>query len=165
MLRSAYASTWCICIYIARQRTLASQYPRPSLRPHSPTMTDVANFFANHPPAIKVGGRRHSISTVRHRPHPAPEPAPAAPPRAAEALDYPRPAPPTVAGDEVAHVPPPHNEDEALRKDKKHENERKLMELAQRKAEMTRPTRIPKNNGKGFGAAGRIAQPAKEVHI
>ncbi|KAF8215650.1 hypothetical protein K438DRAFT_1926195 [Mycena galopus ATCC 62051] len=129
-------------------------------------MTDVANFFASHPPAIKVGGRRHSFSTVRHRPHPAPELAPTvAPPPVAEPVDYPRPAPPAV-GDEIAHVPPPqHNDEEPQRRDKKLDNERKLMELAQRKAEMTRPTRIPKNNGKGFGAAGRIAQPAKELHI
>ncbi|KAF7340983.1 hypothetical protein MSAN_02083700 [Mycena sanguinolenta] len=132
-------------------------------------MTDVANFFANHPPAIKVGGRRHSISTFRHRPHPAPEPAPAVAPTVAEPLDYPRPAPPQPpAGEEaIAHLPPPqHNDEEAPRKDKRHDgNERKLMELAQRKAEMTRPTRIQKNNTKGFGAAGRIAQPAKELHV
>ncbi|KAJ7238766.1 hypothetical protein B0H12DRAFT_1137093 [Mycena haematopus] len=133
-------------------------------------MTDVANFFANHPPTIKVGGRRHSISTVRHRPHPLrTEPAPAAAPSVEEPLDYPRPAPPhAAAGDEpIAHVPPPpHNDEEAQRKDKKHDgNERKLMELEKHKAEMTRPTRIPKNNAKGFGAGGRIAQPAKDLHV
>ncbi|KAF7347179.1 hypothetical protein MVEN_01472600 [Mycena venus] len=100
-------------------------------------------------------------------PHPAPEPAAAtATPPVVEPVDYPRPAPPTV-GDEAVHVPPPpHNEEETQRRDKRHDNERKLLELAQRKAEMTRPTRIPKNNvGKGFGAAGRIAQPAKELHL
>ncbi|KAJ7827187.1 hypothetical protein B0H13DRAFT_2077255 [Mycena leptocephala] len=129
-------------------------------------MTDVSNFLAHHPPAIKVGGRRHSIST-RHRSHSVPEPAPAAAPAPpVEPVDYPRPAPPPPAGEDAAHVPPPaHNEEEPLRKDKKHDNERKLMELAQRKTEMTRPTRIPKNNGKGFGAAGRIAQPMKDLHI
>ncbi|KAJ7157361.1 hypothetical protein C8R46DRAFT_1114259 [Mycena filopes] len=127
-------------------------------------MVDVSNFIANHPPALKVGGRRRSIST-KHRAHTAPEPAPATPPAAVEPVDYPRPAPPPADG-EAAHVPPPqHNEEEPQKKDKRHENERKLMELAQRKAEMTRPTRDLKNNGKGFGAAGRIAQPMKDTSI
>ncbi|KAJ7146507.1 hypothetical protein C8R44DRAFT_757656 [Mycena epipterygia] len=129
-------------------------------------MADVSAFLAHHPPAIKVGGRRHSVST-KHRPHPAPEPAPAvaAQPVEEPVVDYPRPAAPP-AGEEVAHVPPPpHNEEEPQRKDKKHDNERKLMELAQRKAEMTRPTRDLKNNGKGFGGAGRIAQPMKDLRV
>ncbi|KAK7063559.1 hypothetical protein R3P38DRAFT_2819085 [Favolaschia claudopus] len=128
-------------------------------------MTDiqVANFLANHPPAIKVGGRRHSISGTRHRPHPAPEAAPAAD-ASTEPLDYPRPAHP-AAREEVAHVPPPPHEEGLPRKDTKHENERKSQELAQRKAEMMRPTRTPKNDARAFGAAGRIAQPAKEMHF
>ncbi|KAJ7511708.1 hypothetical protein B0H11DRAFT_1952686 [Mycena galericulata] len=129
-------------------------------------MSDVANFIAHHPPAIKVGGRRHSVTT-KHKPHAAPEPAPAvATPSVEEPVaDYPRPAPP-VPGEEAAHVPPPpHNEEEPLRRDKKLENERKLLELAQRKAEMTRPTRDLKNNGKGFGGAGRIAQPMKDLRV
>ncbi|KAJ7166512.1 hypothetical protein C8R43DRAFT_986259 [Mycena crocata] len=128
-------------------------------------MTDTSNFLANHPPAIKVGGRRLSVS--KHRPHPAPEQAPAAAPAPVEepAVDYPRPAAP-VAGEEAAHVPPPqHNEEDPQKKDKKHESERKLLELAQRKAEMTRPTRDLKNTGKGFGGAGRIAQPMKAMRV
>ncbi|KAJ7439958.1 hypothetical protein FB451DRAFT_1059200, partial [Mycena latifolia] len=82
------------------------------------------------------------------------------------ATDYPRPAAPP-AGEEVAHVPPPLHDDEPLRKDKKHQHdsERKLMELSQRKAEMTRPTRDLKNTGKGFGGAGRIAQPTKDLRV
>ncbi|KAJ7045208.1 hypothetical protein C8F04DRAFT_1249637 [Mycena alexandri] len=136
-------------------------------------MADVSNFIANHPPALKVGGRRHSIST-RHRSHPPPDSvSPTTPPAVVEPVDYPRPAPPppAVGGEaeaeaEAVHVPPPqHNEEEPQKKDKRHENERKLMELAQRKAEMTRPTRDSKNNGKGFGAAGRIAQPMKPMRI
>ncbi|KAJ6601033.1 hypothetical protein DFH09DRAFT_1302347 [Mycena vulgaris] len=126
-------------------------------------MTDVANFIASHPPA---SGRRRSVST-KHKPHPAPEQAPAAPAPPVEepVADYPRPAAP-AAGEEGAHVPPPpHNEDEPQWKEKKHDSERKLMELAQRKAEMTRPTRDLKNTGKGFGGAGRIAQPAKDLRI
>ncbi|KAJ7696811.1 hypothetical protein B0H17DRAFT_1053143 [Mycena rosella] len=133
-------------------------------------MTDVANFIAHHPPAIKVGGRRLSVST-KHKSHPAPEQAPAAPAQPAEVpavdADYPRPAAPTGAGvEEPAHVPPPpYIEDEPPRKEKKHDTERKLMELAQRKAEMTRPTRDLKNTGKGFGGAGRIAQPMKDLRV
>ncbi|KAJ7657012.1 hypothetical protein DFH06DRAFT_1328535 [Mycena polygramma] len=121
-------------------------------------MSDVLNsdFLAHHPPPIRVGGRRHSIST-KHRPTHLPSDA--EPP-----LDYPRPAAP-AAGDEAPHVPPHHNEDEHQRKDKKHDSERKVLELAQRKADMTLPTRIPKNTGKGFGAAGRIAQPMKDVRV
>ncbi|KAJ6541592.1 hypothetical protein B0H19DRAFT_1173730 [Mycena capillaripes] len=129
-------------------------------------MAEVSNFLAQHPPAIKVGGRRHSIST-RHRTHPAaPDPVPAvAPPPVVEPVDYPRPAAPAPRED-AAHVPPPpHNEEEPQWKDKRHDNERKLLELAQRKAEMTRPTRIPKTNAKGFGAAGRIAQPMKDLRV
>ncbi|KAJ7760111.1 hypothetical protein DFH07DRAFT_816892 [Mycena maculata] len=125
-------------------------------------MSDVSNFIAHHPPAIKVGGRRHSFS-AKHRPQTAPQPASAvAPPVEEPVADYPRPAPP---GEEVAHVPPPpHNEEETQqRRDKKHElNEQKLM---QRKAEMTRPTRDLKTNGKGFGGAGRIAQPMKDLRV
>ncbi|KAJ7731207.1 hypothetical protein B0H16DRAFT_1583847 [Mycena metata] len=133
-------------------------------------MADVSNFIATHPPALKVGGRRRSIST-RHRSNTAPGDSapPATPPAVEEPIDYPRPAPPppAVGGEaEAAHVPPPqHNDEEPQKKDKRHENERKVMELAQRKAEMTRPTRDLKNNGKGFGAAGRIAQPMKPMRI
>lgn len=49
------------------------------------------------------------------------------------------------------------------KKEKKHgshENERKLKELAHRKAEITRPTKDLMPGNKGFGASGRIAQPA-----
>ncbi|KAJ7603637.1 hypothetical protein DFH06DRAFT_331428 [Mycena polygramma] len=135
-------------------------------------MSDVLNsdFLAHHPPPIRVGGRRHSIST-KHRPHPPASDAEpvrrsgSTPPTEVEQpLDYPRPAAP-AAGDEAPHVPPHHNEDEHQRKDKKHDSERKVLELAQRKADMTLPTRIPKNTGKGFGAAGRIAQPMKDVRV
>lgn len=67
-----------------------------------------------------------------------------------------------MAGEE--HVHPPHNnEEEVPKKDKKQgnsENEKKLKELAHRKADATRPTRDTQGGGKNFGAAGRIAQPA-----
>ncbi|KAJ7641072.1 hypothetical protein FB45DRAFT_352450 [Roridomyces roridus] len=119
---------------------------------------------------VKVGGRRHSINiTMKHRPRPPVEPAQTDPaPEPEPVTDYPRPVAPTEA-----HVPPPHNnnnEEEAPRKDKKQDlaNERKLLELAQRKAEMARPTRdagARGGGGKGFGGAGRISQPMKPVHI
>ncbi|KAJ6617418.1 hypothetical protein B0H10DRAFT_2033319 [Mycena sp. CBHHK59/15] len=127
-------------------------------------MADVANFIAQHPPAIRVGGRRLSVST-KHKPHPAPDPTPAAAPAPVDepVVDYPRPAPPAAGED--APVPPPHHEEEPQRKDRRHEDERKLMVLAQRKAEMTRPTRDAKSGGKAFGGAGRIAQPMKDLRI
>ena len=51
------------------------------------------------------------------------------------------------------------------KKDKKHrhsthENERKLMEVASRKAEATRPTRDCFRGGKPIGSEGKILQPA-----
>ncbi|KAJ7083321.1 hypothetical protein B0H15DRAFT_850573 [Mycena belliarum] len=128
-------------------------------------MTDIANFIAHHPPAIKVGGRRHSISS-KHKPHTAPERAQSVPADAeVEPTDYPRPAAPQ-AGDEAAHVPPHNDErDEAPRKHLHDSEQRRLLELAQRKAEMARPTRDAKNSGKGFGGAGRIAQPMKDLRV
>jgi hypothetical protein len=60
---------------------------------------------------------------------------------------------------------PPHHDEEAPKKDKKHghgshDNEKKLKESAQWKAEATRPTRDGTAGRKDFGAAGRISQPA-----
>ncbi|KAF8899357.1 hypothetical protein BD779DRAFT_1667039 [Infundibulicybe gibba] len=112
-----------------------------------------------HPPAVKVGGRRLS-TTTRPKPAHTPEVATAEPVSPAEEiLDYPRPAPP--GGEEQVH-PHVHAEEEIpLKKERKHhDNESKLKELAHSKGEMTRPTREHAQNGKGFGAGGRIAQPA-----
>jgi len=76
-----------------------------------------------------------------------------------ENTDYPRPA---DHGEEQAHVPP-HNEDEVpKKKHHRHGNhdDNRLLESAYRKAEATRPTRDHVGGKNGFGAAGRIAQPA-----
>lgn len=78
-------------------------------------------------------------------------------------VDYPRPAAP---GEEHPHEHPPHNEEEVLKKEKKHnmhENERKLKELSHTKAENTRPTKDLQSGSKGFGASGRIAQPGGKI--
>ncbi|KAJ7213580.1 hypothetical protein GGX14DRAFT_393066 [Mycena pura] len=160
--------------HVAIQSYIRSDADPRNLRPPSRKvnelvqMSDIANFTATHPPALKVGGRRHSVS-ARHRPHLTPEPAvvaPQAPPAEQPTEDYPRPqAAPPAAGEEPLQPPPHGNEEEPQRKDRKQESERKAMELAQRKAEMSHPTRDFKNHAKGFGAAGRIAQPQKEMRV
>ncbi|KAK0466038.1 uncharacterized protein EV420DRAFT_1300859 [Desarmillaria tabescens] len=115
-----------------------------------------------HPPAVKVGGRRLSLS-ARHKPHvdtSTTEPTPA---RAVDdtVLDYPRPTGPP-ATDEERHDPH-HQEELPPKKDKKQhgylENEKKMREFAHHKAEANRPTRDVQPEHKGFGAGGRIAQP------
>ncbi|KAF9469520.1 hypothetical protein BDZ94DRAFT_1242596 [Collybia nuda] len=121
---------------------------------------------SQHLPAVKVGGRRLSVSSKPKHHAPA-EPSPVEPETAPETLDYPRPAPP---GEEQVHAHPPlHTEEDNIKKDRKHgshENEQKLKELAHHKAEMTRPTKDVAGGHKGFGAGGRIAQPAgKGLHI
>jgi hypothetical protein len=84
--------------------------------------------------------------------------SPSSPVNEIDPVDYPRPAPP---GQEQAL----HHEDDGVKKDKKqhhgnHENEKKIKESVQWKAEATRPTRDVLDNRKDFGAGGRIAQPA-----
>ena len=73
-----------------------------------------------------------------------------------EPLDYPRPAAPG----EGRHAPPHHDEEAPLRREKKHESDKKQQELLSRKAEANRPTRDAVGTAKGYGAGGRIAQPA-----
>jgi hypothetical protein len=91
------------------------------------------------------------------------EPAPVEDSSGPENVDYPRPA---VPGEEnVDHPNPPlHTDEEApLKKEKKHSNhekEKKLKEREYRKIEATMPTRDMLGGKGGFGAAGRIAQPA-----
>ncbi|KAF8640519.1 hypothetical protein AX17_000181 [Amanita inopinata Kibby_2008] len=112
-----------------------------------------------HPPAVKVGGRRLSLS--RHRPQNASLSQGRAQGSNSPVPDYPRPAAP---GEEQAH--PPHTgpeEEVPPKKEKKHnthDNEQKMKELPQWKSEATRPTRDSVGGGKAFGAGGRIAQPA-----
>ncbi|OCH93001.1 hypothetical protein OBBRIDRAFT_885862 [Obba rivulosa] len=108
-------------------------------------------------PAMKVGGRRLSISS-RPKPHPAPVEATPASPVADEPTDYPRPAPP---GEQ------PPREDEPPKKEKKRgnggdEHERRLQEDLYRKAEQNRPRRDMhgRGNPSSVGGAGKTGQPA-----
>ncbi|KAH9947086.1 hypothetical protein B0H21DRAFT_822161 [Amylocystis lapponica] len=109
-----------------------------------------------HPPAIKVGGRRLSVS--RPKPHHPAEPKATTPP-AEEATDYPRPAGPD---DQVVQ-----QEEEVPKKEKKKgnggdEHERRLQESLYRKAEQNRPSRDTHGarNMNVVGGGGRIGQPA-----
>ncbi|TFK70046.1 hypothetical protein BDN72DRAFT_568152 [Pluteus cervinus] len=111
-----------------------------------------------HAPAVKIGGRRLSLSNKPKTQSPfATLRAKSASPVGAE--DYPRPAAP---GEEPHQVL--HNEDEApLKKDKKRgqqENEKKLRELSHWKVDTTRPTKDAQSGNRTYGANGRIAQPA-----
>jgi len=125
--------------------------------------TRADNILAQHPPAVKVGGRRLSISS-KPKPHTTSEHTPTSPTGTVDHVDYPRPAPP--GEDTQGHSP--HNEDEAPKKEKKkhgNHDEKKLRD-ANRKAEATRPTREAAGGGKsGFGAGGRIAQPAGKMFV
>ncbi|KAF8844186.1 hypothetical protein BDN67DRAFT_963305, partial [Paxillus ammoniavirescens] len=78
-------------------------------------MSDILS--AQHPPALKVGGRRLSINS-RPKPHANSKALPTNATDQAENTDYPRPTA-QEAGEEQAH-PPPHNEEEAPKKEKKH---------------------------------------------
>lgn len=115
-------------------------------------------IIAQHPPALKVGGRRLSIST-KHKSHPSTDTtSPEVEKKHDEAIpDYPRPAPPT--GDApLHHIHHHHEEDMPPKREKKHDNERKMQEYAHWKSETTRPTRDLNAGGKGQFM--RIAQPA-----
>ncbi|PPQ79419.1 hypothetical protein CVT25_002688 [Psilocybe cyanescens] len=109
----------------------------------------------SHPPAMKVGGRRLSIS-AKPKGHPHAETANTGSLGVDDvAADYPRPAPPN--GEAPLHRNYQHNEEEVPKKEK---IEKKLQELAHRKVEMTRPTREANTGSKGHAAGMRIAQPA-----
>ncbi|KAK7464116.1 hypothetical protein VKT23_006280 [Stygiomarasmius scandens] len=109
-----------------------------------------------HLPAVKVGGRRLSIS--KHKPHStATETAPevAADEEDQQPTDYPRP----VSGGEQQHAPHRNEEEVPLKKDKKPHFDA----FAHKKMEETKPTRDFQAGNKGFGAGGRIAQPGGKV--
>ncbi|KAG6852638.1 hypothetical protein C0991_010257 [Blastosporella zonata] len=77
------------------------------------------------------------------------------------AADYPRPV---HTEGEDQHPPPPHHDDDVPpKKEKKHMNhdaEKQMRDIAQRRAEGTRPSKdLIGGHQRGFGAAGRIAQP------
>ncbi|EPS99446.1 hypothetical protein FOMPIDRAFT_1060845 [Fomitopsis schrenkii] len=110
-----------------------------------------------HSPAVKVGGRRLSISS-RPKPH-AGDKSPS--PKGEDPADYPRPAAP---GDDAPHNHEPH--DDVPKKEKKRgsggdEHERRLQESLYRKAEQNRPRKNlhGAKNLNAIGAGGRIAQP------
>ncbi|KAF8633530.1 hypothetical protein AX15_001335 [Amanita polypyramis BW_CC] len=119
-----------------------------------------------HPPAIKVAGRRLSLSSRHTKPHNITVPArPKSAGHNSPIPDYPRPAPPGEEHTEVLHTHTGPEEEVPPKKERKHnthDNEKKIRESPLWKVEMTRPTRNALSNGKtgGFGAAGRISQPA-----
>ncbi|KAI0271434.1 hypothetical protein BC834DRAFT_1038932 [Gloeopeniophorella convolvens] len=114
-----------------------------------------------HPPAIRVGGRRLSLPS-RPRPHPHADEAALASP--GEPADYPRPAAPGTE----AHVEHVRNEDEPLKRERRkshgaHENERRLRENAQRKVDENRQRKDQQPGGAKVNA--RISQPGGKVAI
>jgi len=128
-------------------------------------MTDGA--IAQHPPAMKVGGRRLSVS-MKHK---APVSVGAAvtipgtvDKKETIVPDYPRPVP-LAAGDNANQHQQLHRNEEELppKKEKKynHDNpEKKVQEYAHWKTETTRPTRDVNGGNKGQTMGVRIAQPA-----
>ncbi|CCM02752.1 uncharacterized protein FIBRA_04860 [Fibroporia radiculosa] len=122
----------------------------------------MAETMAQHPPAMKVGGRRLSIS--RPRPHPPPEPKVPTPP-AEEATDYPRP---TAPGEQPVHHE--HHEEDVPKRERKKgnggdEHERRLNESLYRKAEQNRPSKDYANRSAAGGNGRIISQPAPKLMI
>jgi len=123
-----------------------------------------------HPPALKVGGRRHSVSSKPKAQNTAgtqsTEPAGSDETANSEtaADDYPRPAPPSEGQEPHHDTHHQYQDEEQARKEKKHPSNEKLKEYAHWKAETTRPTRdVQSNMMKGWGTSGRIAQPAGKL--
>ncbi|KAG2337639.1 hypothetical protein BDR05DRAFT_1004895 [Suillus weaverae] len=120
-------------------------------------MSDAA--VTQHSPAIRVGGRRLSV-TSRPRPRANSEAAANVGANQTEDTDYPRPA---GHVEEEAHAPP-HNEEEIPKKRKHHghgsHDDNRLQESAYRKTEASRPTKDHVGGKSGYGGGGRIAQPA-----
>jgi len=111
--------------------------------------------LAQHPPAVKVGGRRLSVSKPKPHINPVPVDAPASE-QTSEDTDYPRPAPPQDLVD---------NQEEPPKKEKRqghgnHDNEKKMREGTYKKMDATRPTRDAIGGKVGFGGAGRVLQPS-----
>lgn len=120
-------------------------------------MTEESALLANHQPAVKVAGRRLSTSS-RAKPHSQQESASASSESSDNPdIDYPRPSAPSEER--------PHNDshnhyrdEDPVKKEKRHQTR-----IVHTKSESTMPTREPQNLAKGFGAGGRIAQPAGKV--
>ncbi|KAJ8472330.1 hypothetical protein ONZ51_g8586 [Trametes cubensis] len=115
----------------------------------------MADALVQHPPAMKVGGRRLSVTSRPKHVAATAEPEKMSP-GADTPTDYPRPAPP---GEQQQHK----EEEEAPKKKQGNggdEHERRIQESLYRKAEVNRPTREFKSGGKAVGGGGRISQPA-----
>ncbi|KII94217.1 hypothetical protein PLICRDRAFT_36464 [Plicaturopsis crispa FD-325 SS-3] len=121
----------------------------------------MSNILAQYPPALKVGGRRLSVSKsqasafskVSSSPTDSFPTLPSEP--RSVTPDYPRPAAP---GEEQEHYAPPHHDEDPLKKDKK--QQKHIYDMQGRKADIRRPTRDLLGGKGAFGGAGRIAQPA-----
>ncbi|EAU92419.1 hypothetical protein CC1G_00638 [Coprinopsis cinerea okayama7 len=103
----------------------------------------VENPLAQHIPAVKVGGRRHSA---------------AARPKALPKEDTADKTPTVNKGEGEEGAREESDEDDAPKKKRDH-NDKKVKEYAHSKAESTRPTRDVMNNFKSF-TGQRISQPA-----
>ncbi|KAI6120948.1 hypothetical protein EDD16DRAFT_1705450 [Pisolithus croceorrhizus] len=116
----------------------------------------MSEVVPQHSPAVKVGGRRVSISS-KSRTHAAPGGnSMNLGANETDNSDYPRP---TNQDAERG----PQKEEEAPKKQKKQghrgQDDKQFKENPSRKLEATRPTRDNVSNKHGFGAAGRIGQP------
>jgi len=118
---------------------------------------------AQHPPAIRVGGRRLSMSMKPKAPIPTEAAVTNAAPETGDktettVLDYPRPAPPVIEDANQQNQQEVHrNEEEIPPKKFKKKN---VQEYAQWKTETTRPTRDLNGGNKGQTMGVRIGQPA-----
>ncbi|TCD62200.1 hypothetical protein EIP91_007233 [Steccherinum ochraceum] len=123
-------------------------------------------MIAQHPPAMRVGGRRLSV-TSRPKVHPAAEQTTSIPTAADdERPDYPRPAAPGEQAHDPQHIHDDH--EEVPRKERKRghgnvEHERRLQENLMRKMDQNRPSKEMGGGALGksaVGGGGRIGQPA-----
>jgi len=115
------------------------------------------SVLAQHPPVVKVGGRRLSVSKPKPRTNgPTDPPAPApAPESTFEDNDYPRPAPPHDINNDEGEPP----KRERRQGHGNHGGGKKVRECVHRKTEPAKPTRDVIGGKIGFGGAGRLLQP------
>ncbi|KAI6015617.1 hypothetical protein EDC04DRAFT_2903716 [Pisolithus marmoratus] len=116
----------------------------------------MSEAIPQHPPAMKVGGRRVSISS-KSRAHVIPGGnSMNSGANGTENSDYPRPT-----AQETDRTP--QKEEETPKKQKKQghraQDDKQFKENPSSKLDATRPTRDNLANKHGFGAAGRIGQP------
>ncbi|KZS93357.1 hypothetical protein SISNIDRAFT_79625 [Sistotremastrum niveocremeum HHB9708] len=110
-----------------------------------------------HTPAVKVGGRRLSLSTPRAKPAATVNHAQSPAPDVEEPLDYPRPVAPTA--ESLSHHETPKNTgyktigaEHAKKPDEPH-----------KKVDDIRPKHEHIEPRKAVGGAGKIAQPGGKV--